>query len=132
MNKKWLVPILVIAIINPIFYIIFSLLPPDGYEFTGGIGIEDGIFISFIQAFDTNLESPWGSEPILEKPISGLPLFLALGMLAFLGIDAVVLFVAAKFLFFVVYLAVVYFFISYFVKDRKEFNTIYFLCQQNL
>src|SRR3989344_8750129 len=127
-EKKWLVLILFLSLINPLHYLLFILLPQENSAFTGFV--DDGLMLSLMQSSSRNFEDPWSAGgSVFHNPLVGsIYLFLLLGSpLLFFKINPYILFILYKFIFAVIYYIVAYNFMKFFIKDKKILSTAFLL-----
>ncbi len=127
-ETKWLIVILFISSLNPLYYVILGYFSPEGYIFNGSG--EDGTRLSLMKSVEWEFQSPWMTEnegTVFHNPSSSPFVFVFLGLISyFLNINYFIIFVLAKFIFTFTYLIVTFYIIRE-LTDKRTRSIAYFI-----
>jgi hypothetical protein len=131
--KKVILISFLLALLYPLLYLIFQLLTPKGFVFSGMVGGDDGTNLAVMASVNHNLENLWAlTEPknVFLNPNMGSPfLFVPLGYLAkFLGNRFLLIFQLSRFLGAFFFLISTYIFLKEFLGEKKAWRIFLLFC----
>ncbi len=112
--------IVVLSLINPLHYVIFSLSAPEGRVFVGHV--DDVLQLTVFSSASWGFQDPWGTGTFFENPVIGAPFTYAILGTPFtlMGINSLALFLVLKFVAALALLVVLYNFLRFFLKDGAQ------------
>ncbi len=126
-SKKLFVLVVILALVNPILYIILNYTTPKDHVF---VGYTDDIFqLTLMKSLQWNFQDPWGEGwSVYSNPVLGASYtFTILGTIpTLIGINTLVTFIVIKFFLSFIYLIVIYNVIKSFL-DPKTTKIAYVL-----
>jgi len=122
-----------LAVLYPTFYLVFQLLAPEGFVFSGMVEGDDGTNLAVMASVNHSLENPWALEEpknVFLNPNMGSPfLFVPLGYLAkILGNQFLLVFQLSRFLGAFFFLLVTYIFLKEFFDERRALRIFLLFC----
>ena len=124
---------LFLAFLYPAFYLVFQLLAPRGFVFSGMVDGDDGTLMAVVVSVNHNLEGLWALEEpkniFLNPNMSSPFLFVPLGYLAkFLGDQFLLVFQVSRFLGALFFLISTYIFLKEFFGEKRAFRIFLLFC----
>jgi hypothetical protein len=131
--KKVILVSLLLALFYPFLYLIFQLMTPPGFVFSGMVGGDDGTNLAVMSSVNNHLENPWAlTEPknVFLNPNMGSPfLFVPLGYIAkFLGNRFLLIFQLSRFLGAFFFLTATYIFLKEFFGEKRAWRIFLLFC----
>jgi len=134
MEKKFIILIILMSLLNPLQYVILAVYHPQDTIFNG-MGTDDGIILTLIKIHDFGFNNPWIlssdgiKENIFNNPTLG-PVFTMLPLSFFYlltGIEPLAVLVIFKFFSSVFFLVVSYYMIEALVRDKRKSRIAFFI-----
>lgn len=131
--KKVILIALLLSLVYPAFYLVFQLLTPKGFVFSGMIGGDDGTNLAVMASVNHNLENLWALEEpkniFLNPNLGPAYLYVPLGYLAkLLGNRFLFVFHLARFLGVFAFLLSAYVFLKEFFGQERAFRILLLFC----
>lgn len=131
--KKVVLIAFLLSLIFPAFYLVFQLMTPKGFVFSGMVGGDDGTNLAVMASVNHNLENPWALEEpknVFLNPNMGSPfLFVPLGHVAeFLGNQFLPVFHLSRFLGAFFFLISTNIFLKAFFGEKKAWRIFLLFC----
>lgn len=122
-----------LSLLYPTFYLIFQLMVPEGFAFSGIVEGDDGTNLALMASVNHNLENPWMMfEPknvFLTPNMGSAFLFVPLGYVAkIFGNQFFLIFQLTRFLGAFVFLISVYIFLREFFSEQKSWRIFLLFC----
>ncbi len=128
-EKKWLAIILLASLIEPLHYFLLIHYPLPGQTFMA-YDSDEGLVSGLMRSVELNFDNPWSpGEKVFFNGALGSPYpYLMLGYVRmFLGIDALLMNIIAKFVLFFVFLVVLFKAMEALMPRRHELGFLFFL-----
>jgi len=129
MERKWLVIILLVSLIEPVHYFLLINYPPLGRTFMA-YDSDEALVSGVMRSVEYNFDNPWSpGEKVFFNGALGSPYpYIPLGYLRILlGIDAILMNIIAKFVFFFLFLIVLFKALEALMPRNHELAFVLFL-----
>ncbi|MBI2578454.1 MAG: hypothetical protein HYW26_01955 [Candidatus Aenigmarchaeota archaeon] len=128
-DKKWLVVILVAALIEPLHYFLLINYPPPGKTFMA-YDSDEALVMGIMRSPEYGFDNPWspGEKVFFNGALASPYAYIPLGYLRMLlGIDALLMNIIAKFVLFIIFLAVLFKTMEALMPRNHELAFVFFL-----
>src|SRR3989338_3347604 len=128
-DKRILLLIIILSLVNPLHYLILTYYPPEGKVFVGYQ--DDGLMLTLMKSSSTNFDDPWAFDggKVWNNPLIGSAyLFIILGIIpTVFNLSYYISFIVFKFIFAFLYYIVVYNLIKLLVENPRSQKIVFIL-----
>ena len=128
-ENKWLLIILVAAFIEPFHYFLLIHYPPEGKTFMA-YDSDEALVSGIMRSIELNFDNPWspGEKVFFNGALTSPYTYIPLGYLRLLlGVDAILMNIMAKFVFFFIFLMVLSKFMKTIIPEKHKLAFAMFL-----